>query len=137
MSFSNTLKVALAATVLSISAPVFAQGLSVASVVAACGAGSPCAPLVTSYLASVPAAQRAAVIAELAASLAEVNGAGANIAEGLRAAAAASPDAAQAEQISALADSISGGDGGIDTPVAAGPAAGDDALDGPDSGSQN
>ena len=134
MSFSNTLKVALAATVLSISAPAFAQGLSVASVVAACAAGSPCAPLVTTYLANVPAAQRAAVIAELAASLAEVNGAGANIAEGLRAAAAASPDAAQAEQISSLADSISGGDGGIDTPTAA---AGDDALDGPDGGSQN
>ncbi|NBN78584.1 hypothetical protein GWI72_09920 [Microvirga tunisiensis] len=138
MKLFNIAKVASVAIALSAVSPVVvsAQGVNVASVVAACGAGSPCAPLVRSLLANVPAAQRTAVIAELAASLAEIQGGGANIAEALRAAAELSTDPAQQAALTDLADAIGGGDGALDGPVAAGPAA-DDGLDAPDGGSDN
>jgi hypothetical protein len=114
-----------AAMIAGFSAPAFAQAMTVEAVVAGCASGSDCASLVRAVLANVPAAQRAAVIADLAAQLAEIQGAGANVAAGIAAAAEFSTDANQREQLASLAETISGNAGGgnnqntIDTETAA------------------
>lgn len=114
-----------AAMIAGASAPAVAQAQTVDATVAGCASGGDCATLVRSFLAAVPAAQRAAVIADLAAQLAEIPGAGANVAAGIEAAADFSADANQREQLASLAETVSGNAGGggnqnsIDTETAA------------------
>lgn len=114
-----------AAMIAGVSAPAFSQAQTVEAAVAGCASGGDCAALVRAVLANVPAAQRAAVIADLAAQLAEIPGAGANVAAGIEAAAEFSTDANQREQLASLAETVSSDAGGggnqnaIDTETAA------------------
>ncbi|SUB00186.1 Uncharacterised protein [Pannonibacter phragmitetus] len=113
-----------AAMIAGVSAPAFSQAQTVETAVAGCASGGDCAALVRAVLANVPAARRAAVIADLAAQLAEIPGAGANVAAGIEAAAEFSADPGQREQLANLADTVSSNTGGgnqnnIDTETAA------------------
>ena len=111
---------AAAAMIAGVSVPAHAQqALTVEAVVAGCASGSDCAALVNSYLASVPAARRVAAIANLGARLAEIPGAGANVARGIQAAAAYSPDAGQRAQLASLASTLRADAGGLDIETAA------------------
>ncbi|WP_430512962.1 hypothetical protein [Pannonibacter phragmitetus] len=114
-----------AAMIAGVSFPAFSQAQTVEAAVAGCASGGDCAALVRSVLANVPATQRAAVIAELAAQLAEIPDAGTSVAAGIEAAAEFSSDAGQREQLANLAETVSSnaGAGGnqntIDTETAA------------------
>lgn len=116
---------AAAAMIAGVSVPAHAQqALTVEAVVAGCAAGAStagpeCAALVRAYLANVPVNQRAAVIANLAARLAEIQGAGVSVARGIQAAAEFSPDAGQRTQLANLASTLSADAGGLDIETAA------------------